>query len=38
MMHGPINIRLKLVFDLKQEMHTFMEGKGNPFGELKYEK
>jgi len=29
---------LKLVFDLKQEMHTFVEGKGNPFAELKHEK
>ena len=29
---------LKLVFDLRQEVHTFMEGKGNPFAEFKHEK
>jgi hypothetical protein len=28
----------KLVFDLKQEMNTFMEGKGNPIAEFKHEK
>jgi hypothetical protein len=29
---------LKLVFDVKQDLHTFMEGKGNPIAELKHEK
>jgi hypothetical protein len=26
------------MFDLKQEVHTFMEGKANSIAELKYEK
>jgi len=26
------------MFDLKQEMHTFMEGKANPMSKLKHEK
>jgi len=29
---------LKVVFDFKQHMHTFVEGKGNPLAELKHEK
>lgn len=29
---------LKLVFDVEQELHTFMEGKGDTIAELKHEK
>jgi hypothetical protein len=29
---------LKLAFGLKQEMHIFVEGKGDPVAEFKHEK